>query len=555
MSQELSPAVIQRNGPGTTYVPRLNVFPMSTGNRSNTSTILQSTSSPYLQNPIPTTKYFSQKNTPFPSSRSFGSINPNDLMVPTITSSVDNKSINIPRVQSETYQTPTINKSQSYSTIPISGSAAVIQIPRLSPTIPIVKSSPMISGAQPPTRSSPTIPMIPIVKSSPMILGTQPSPIRARASPSARSAVLNLSSENRVQSVTIPIHKEGTVEIDGLTPYTVERYEENSSSPDVKITPLISNISMRPTVEITNREFEIKDYQGIIAKSSIENELLNNGYTPLSKIVVRAESGDKRTQYIKAINKKGQKVYILIDTNGYTTTQSCDITFVEVHGANIVPYSLKTGAYNCAGRDVCGVAFERGSDAICILSRSPQDLTPKETTFFFVEQHTPTDVGIESEENIMTYPVIRFSEIRTNPSLMLANTDLVTRRLRNSSYTAELKELSNMQQSIDKLNTAFVRFNQMCENAARNLNRTLSQLEQWNDIYMSNPPSTDETKDRYRKLQYNLIQRNEGILTLLRSMGKVTDKRAEIDAITREINDITDFDDKEFANVEYATSE
>lgn len=375
--------------------------------------------------------------------------------------------------------------------------------------------------------------------------------VQPAQSPNARSALLNLSggTMSSAPTVTIPT----VTQISGNR--AMGTGQGSALLPFIKVATPNSSLPFRPTAQIMNQEFEVRNYQGIIANSSLENELLNAGYAPLSKIVIRTDSGDKRTQYIKAINKKGQKVFILIDVNGYTTARSTDLTLIEAHSASIVPYSLKTGAYECAGKDVCGVAFECGSDSVCVLSRGAQDLSPKEANFVFVEQPAPAAATLETEGSIMTYPVIRLTEIRANPALVLANTDIVTRRLRNSTYSAELQELAAAQQSINKLNAAFIRFNHLREDAASKLNRTLTQLEQWNDVYMANPPTTDEAKDRYRRLQYNLAQRNDGIATLLRSMKKVSDKRLEIDVITKEINDITDYAEKEFANVEFATSD
>jgi hypothetical protein len=271
--------------------------------------------------------------------------------------------------------------------------------------------------------------------------------------------------------------------------------------------------------------------------------------------VVRDEGGDKRTQYIKAINKKGQKVFILVDVAGYTTARASDMTLIEAHNATIVPYSLKTGAYNCAGTEVCGVAFECGADSVCVLARGYEDLTPKETNFVFVEQPSTSTASIDVEGTIMTYPVIRLSEIRANPCLVLENTDKVTRRLRNAAYISLLEELATAQQTITKLNEAFVHFNCVRESNALKLNKTLTQLEEWNDEYMAHPPCTDAGKDKYRRLQYNLAQRNEGIATLLRSMKKVADKRLEIEALIKDINEIAGHCEKEFAHVEYATSD
>lgn len=409
-----------------------------------------------------------------------------------------------------------------------------------SSLIPLARTTPI---ALPPTPRS-IVPQVPASPSRMTLAQTQPSP-------NARNALLNLNTS----SVMIPsqIQQSNAIPLERRSP-SLPR-QESLLFPSIKMTAPNSSLPVRPTAELMNQEFEVRNYQGIIANSSLENELLNAGYAPLSKIVIRTDSGDKRTQYIKAINKKGQKVFILVDVHGFTTARATDLTLIEAHNASIVPYSLKTGAYNCAGKDVCGVAFECGSDAVCVLSRGQQDLTPKEANFVFVEQHAPSAATIETEGTIMTYPVIRLSEIRANPALVLANTDIVTRRLRNTAYTSELQELAQMQQSINKLSVSFIEFNKMREDAAIKLNKTLSQLEQWNDVYINAPPISDEAKDRYRKLQYNLVQRNEGIATLLRAIKKVSDKRMEIELISKEINDITEYCKREFSNVEFANSE
>jgi hypothetical protein len=426
-----------------------------------------------------------------------------------------------------------------------------ISMPRPSPRVTMVQSVTTTVGNTPvqislPQSSQVSLPQAPVSPSRATTLSGTPVQVtvsQGQSSPTARSALLNLSNVGMQQpSVMIPS-------------MATAQKQESLLFPSIKVNTPASVLPVKPSAEIMNQEFEVRDYQGIIANSSLENELLNAGYAPLSKIVIRTDSGDKRTQYIKAINKKGQKVFIMVDVNGYTTARSTDLTLIEAHNASIVPYSLKTGAYNCAGKDVCGVAFECGSDAVCVLSRGATDLTPKEANFVFVEQSAPAAASVEIEGTIMTYPVVRLSEIRANPSLVLANTDTVTRRLRNTSYTAELQELALAQQSINKLSASFVEFNKMREEVAVKLNRTLTQLEQWNDIYIASPPMTDDAKDRYRKLQFNLAQRNEGIATLLRSVKKVADKRVEIDAIAQEIYEITEFCKKEFANVEYATSE
>jgi hypothetical protein len=334
-----------------------------------------------------------------------------------------------------------------------------------------------------------------------------------------------------------------------------------SKLPVVQLTPgrKKSSLLTRNSINTNDNQdidFEIKDYQGIVAKSALENELLHAGYVPLSKIVIQDSEGNRKIQYVKALNKKGQKVFILLDVNGYITTRSTDLILIETNKAQVVPYSLKMGAVDCAGTEVCGIAFECGSSSLCVLSRDPEDLTPKETNFVFIEQNEtalgiiiPTE-HIEHTGQIMAYPVIRLSEIRANPNLILENTDLVTRRLRNTSYKILVDDLKSFDKSIEELRTNFDTFMSTREKDATRLNRTLNQLDQWNEIYMIHPPTTDDFKERYRNLQFNLSQRNEKIEILLRSMKKVADLRTEIDSISKTITDITEFFNKEFTYID-----
>ncbi len=336
-------------------------------------------------------------------------------------------------------------------------------------------------------------------------------------------------------SIQIPLR-----EIDGETDISITKQSI------VKIRD--SNItSLNPTVEILNLKSAKKDFQEL-TNSSLENELFNNGYSIINKIIVHEKDGNNRVQYIKVINKKGQKLFILLDVPCYTSSNPSDLVLVESNNINVVPYSLKIGSYNCAAHDVNGIVFECGVNSVCMMIREIKEITPKEINYVFVEQQIT-----KPEDNIMTYPIVRLSEIRVQPELILHNTDMVTRRLRNSKYTTELKELSNIQQSANNLNESIYAFYNMSKNTACKINKTLDQLEQWNDRYISNPPQNDDVKDRWINLHYNLVQRNEAITTLISSMKKVTDKRAEIDTLSKEINDIIEYCEKEFVYIEYAT--
>lgn len=312
-----------------------------------------------------------------------------------------------------------------------------------------------------------------------------------------------------------------------------------------KATSSIRSLNSLDSYEV--EEFEVKDYQGIISKASIENELVDNGYNLLNRVIVSTHSGPK-AKYIKTNNKQGQIVFVLLDVEGYTTTRETDLTLSECE-KNTIPHSVKSGVCDCAGNDVFGVALEAGCDTLCVISRD-EDLKIRESSFTFDQQKNESSQG-----DIISYPIVRMSEVRTTPDVVLSSTDKVTRRLRNSIFSSLVSELSEEEKSVEKLEETVKHFNKLKDDIATKLNKTLSQLEEWNKIYNATPPLTDEGKERYRKLQYNLSQRNVGIAVLLQGMKKVEEHKKDIDRITMQIREISKVFEKDFADVEYVLEE
>ena len=290
-----------------------------------------------------------------------------------------------------------------------------------------------------------------------------------------------------------------------------------------------------------SKDFEVKDYQEIISKANIENELSRYGYKLLNRIVVG------KTQYLKTVNKKGQTVFILVDVEGYTTVKNTDLVLSESE-RNFIPHSVKSGISDCIGNEVFGVLLESSGDVVCLISKD-DDLKVKESTFVFEsDQETP-------QEYTIPYPVVKMSEVRTAPDLILDMTDKVTRRLRNKIFTSLLQDLKEEQKSVSKLVEVVEHFNKIKDEIALKINKTLTQLEEWNKIYDITPPVTDEGKERYKKLQYNLEYRNSGITTLLSSMKKVADQKKTIDKVASEISTVTKIVLKDFENIDYVVTE
>lgn len=309
--------------------------------------------------------------------------------------------------------------------------------------------------------------------------------------------------------------------------------------------PTIAKIPPVNKLEIEIIE-EVKDKNlHDLAGHNIENELSKAGYIVINKIVVRSENGSKKLQFVKAANNKGQKVYILIDVTSYMSVHANDLIIRENSASNSIPYSYKNGIYNSAVKDVAGVAFEYGSNSICTLILDPNDLNVKETNYT-VNEHNFCD---EKHDHIVTYPIIRLTEIKINPKIILNNTHIVINRLRNNEELYERNELAAQKQSIVNLENAFNDIANLFDDVADKLYNNLNQLEDWNDVYIKDPPYEDEYKERFVKLQFNLIKRNDDAINLIHIMKRVADERKKIDAITHNINEYISYCQKEFSDL------
>jgi hypothetical protein len=108
---------------------------------------------------------------------------------------------------------------------------------------------------------------------------------------------------------------------------------------------------------------------------------------------------------------------------------------------------------------------------------------------------------------------------------------------------------------LNRLNYIFADFNNIRDVCANKLNSTLTLLERYNEEYLCNPPKCDDDKIRYRQLQYNLTQRNDGIASLLQAIKKVSDKRSQIELCISDIAEVTEFCQKECAGLDYVLTE
>lgn len=396
------------------------------------------------------------------------------------------------------------------------------------PPSPIPSYTPR-SYLESPLPSANGIPVVPI-SSLPVSTRSRPlSPIRIPPVVTS-SAVTPVSSPVVTPLVTSPVVASNRSSMGSLVPMTTPRQDKNLSMP-----------------------LEIASEGVLVPEDSIEHMLAKHQYIVTAKILIEGEHGTE-ARYLEAINPRGKKVFIELDEAGFIAVTPDDLTLHEGKPATVIPYSIKVGALECAALDVCGIAFVC-NNGICTLS--PDVVTqnkPVETNFIYTE---PTVVDVKSDgaarltDRITPYPIVRLSEIKKKPREVLTNVDEVTRRIRNTAYTGCLKELKETEKASHDLHMAFLDFQKTQMDASTRLTESIRELEEVNNKYIANPPTTEAQVANYRLMIANMRKRHEMVVDLLYTCDRVNKVRDNMLQLKEQLNEASAFLRKEFKNVNY----
>lgn len=278
---------------------------------------------------------------------------------------------------------------------------------------------------------------------------------------------------------------------------------------------------------------------GKIENDEIEQTLVDLGYIVIAKVVIQGTDGAKEARYVEAINRLGQKVYIELDLEGQVAVRTRDLTMIESKDATVIPYSVKVGALECAGLDVCGVAFTC-KDNICVVSHD-DNVNPQETNFVFIKERAP-EIGLISTDGVTSiYPIVKLSEIVANPALVLRSTNDVTRRIRSATFAGCNDGLEKFKETINRLNDNFLAFDRVYTQAATELPKRIQQLEENHVQFLNLKDPTDADREIYRKLVDNLRKRNEYLVELLKMCEVVYMKQQHLSKYAAQLKESAEF--------------
>jgi len=344
---------------------------------------------------------------------------------------------------------------------------------------------------------------------------------------------------NKVESVktpkvSTPVYNAKQVQnINKLPQKNKQKHEIKNSrgSPRVKSKIEENKHKTKPTKNITT---------STISKTNLENELLSYDYLPIEKIIIRDKTNGEKAKYLKALNKLGQTVFIDLDADTSVQLNHNDQIFVE-STKNTLSYSSKLGSMKSLDLDVCGVAFQC-HNGICTLCRDHRSSIPIESSFTSVDNKLPK-IGIIND-NPIPYPIVRLSEIRENPFLVLKTINRATKKLRNISYDECILSIKETTHIIGDLSSTYKKFTHLQEVKFKSISESIEILEK-KLIDIKHDDLNGEDKRLYKLLKYNIHLRNDRILDLLSICQDVyrimnTDKSSII-GIIQYLTEIVDY--------------
>ena len=244
----------------------------------------------------------------------------------------------------------------------------------------------------------------------------------------------------------------------------------------------------------------------------LDKQIENAGLKPLEKIVIADDKDGHSVRYMKAETKLGEPVLIDVDVQGLVATRPEDLKVIE---EMTIPEDLKSKLYLDKVYDETGMEFQGVSmeckDGVCVMSRDER-MRPVRT---FLKKTDCVDGSCKDLDMANVLPIVRFSDIVQNGTLVQQDISKTFKNLRNILYVQEKQKLVETEQYLVNLHKNFQDSTLLIRNASDELEDSIQKLTSYADIYQESGIEDVEDREKYRMVIENLKIRNEKVLELI----------------------------------------
>ena len=258
-------------------------------------------------------------------------------------------------------------------------------------------------------------------------------------------------------------------------------------------------------------------------------------------------------KFVKVTSPSGYAALVDVNIDGVMAIAKSDMTTVEIESSQAldIPLEIKTGALNCTGNGVCGVAFEC-DNGLCTVSRG-QDMQPRETHFVKVSEVADEAAVIGGSP--FAIPIVKLSEILENPMDVDAKISNASRRIYEASFLKCREDLSDLNTSIERLSAEFLALRNNLSAASNNVQVTVNELQDYNNIFVSSSITDEVEIAKHEKVVAELKARNDLYRRLLNLCQVVYRHHDDVNSLTQKFADINNVVRKDFGNLDRKITE
>lgn len=242
-------------------------------------------------------------------------------------------------------------------------------------------------------------------------------------------------------------------------------------------------------------------------KLDIEKLLVQNGYTIISKYTIRNDESALSVIYLKCYNSDSHTIFVMLDVDGSIGLMSDDIdkTIVSVSESSSIDHSIKNSASECVSTLCSGVALQC-TDELCTILRE-NDGSTNQTSFISSDSDS-------TKTNPLVYPIVRLSEIITDPNGALSRVSAVSTRIFAEAMKRSEAAYASACVSSASLTASVMFFTESRAKLLTKMQDEIKTLELYRKGYndmKSNNDITPKDTENIKTLPINVYARNYAI--------------------------------------------
>lgn len=332
----------------------------------------------------------------------------------------------------------------------------------------------------------------------------------------------------------------------------MEKTEKQSS------TPKLDKVKERKQLKESKESKENKEIKNLIReeeKGDVEKILAGSGFVVGEKILTKDKSGHMVCHFIKIRDNSGRTAYVELDTDcsdglGYIEINEND-EIMNVGDNSEIPYSLKMGTYEANNNDIYGVVFEC-NNSICVMSRKNTALEPVESVFSY--ENVDGDSSYFSEQPV-SFPMIKMSEVMTNPKAVQKSVSLTYNRMRNAVFDNCSKESSKLlYEQLKAVEEQIQRFQTKSGETATALKTRINELENMLEVYERKGIKAKD-EEKVRLIKFNLQKRHELMQDHMSLCHNIRSRANHLKQVASELKEYNDYAENLFQNLDYVFRE